>query len=94
MLETKVVRPSTSEWASPVVVVPKKDGSPRFCVDYRRLNAVTKKDSYPIPRMEVFIESLGDARVFSKLDCNAGYWQIPMALDDINKTAFTCHMGA
>jgi len=93
MLEAKVVRPSTSEWASPVVVVRKKDGSPRFCVDYRRLNAVTKKHSYPISRMEDCIDSLGDARVFSTLDCNAGYWQIPMAPDDIDKTAFTCHMG-
>jgi len=93
MLEAKVVRPSTSEWASPVVVVPKKEGSPRFWVDYRRLNAVTKKDSYPIPRMEDCINSLGDARVFSTLDCNAGYWQIPMALDGIDKIAFTCHMG-
>jgi len=93
MLEAKVVRPSTSEWASPVVVVPKKEGSPRFWVDYRRLNAVTKKDSYPIPRMGDCIDSLGDARVFSTLDCNAGYWQIPMALGDIDKIAFTCHKG-
>jgi len=93
MLEAKVVRPSTSEQAIPVVVVPKKDGSPRFCVDYRRLNAVTKKDSNPIPRMEDCIDSLGDARVFSTLDCKAGYWQIPMALGDIDKDAFTCHMG-
>jgi len=54
---------------------------------------VTKKDSYPIPRMEDCIDSLGYARVFSTLDCNAGYWQIPMAPDDIDKTAFTCHMG-
>jgi len=93
MLEAKVVRPSTSEWASPVVVILKTDVSPRCCVDYRRLNAVTKKDSYPIPRMEDCIDSLGDARVFSALDCNAGYGQIPMDPDDIDKTAFTCHMG-
>jgi len=93
MLEAKVVRPSTSEWASPVVVFFKKDGSPRFCVDYRRLNAVTTKNSYPIPRMEDCIDSLGDARVFSTLDCNAGYWQVPTAPDDIEKTAFTSHMG-
>jgi len=93
MLEAGVIRPSTSEWASPVVVVPKKDGSPRFCVDYRRLNAVTRKDSYPIPRMEDCFDSLEDARIFSTLDCSAGYWQIPMAYADIAKTAFTCHMG-
>ena len=93
MVEAKVVRPSTCEWASSFVVVPKKDGLPRFCVDYRRFNAVTKKDSYPIPRMEDCIDSLGDARVFSTLHCNAGYWQIPMVLDEIDKTAFICHMG-
>jgi len=93
MLRAKVVRPGTSECASRVVVVPKKDGSPRFCVDYCRLNAVTKKDSYPMPRMEDCIDSLGDARVFSTLVCNAGYCQIPMAPDDIDKTAFTCYTG-
>jgi len=89
MLEAKDVRPSTCEWASPFVVVPKKDGLPRFCVDYRPLNVVTKKDSYPIPRMEDCIDLLGDARVFSTLHCSAGYWQIPMVLDEIDKTAFT-----
>jgi len=73
MLEAMVLRPSTSEWASPVVVVPKKDGSPRFCVDYHCLNAVTKKDSYPIFRMEDCVDSLGDAHSFSTLDCNSGY---------------------
>jgi len=73
MLEKKVVRPSTSKWASPVVVVPPKKWSPRFRVDYRRLNAETKHDSYPIPRMEDCIDLLGDARFFSTLDCNAGY---------------------
>ena len=77
MLDAKVVRPSTREWATPVVVFPKKDGSPRSCVDYRRLSAVTKKDSYPIPRMEDCIDSLGDARVFSTLDCNAGIGRYP-----------------
>jgi len=93
MLEANVVRPSTSEWARPVFFVPKKDGLARFCVDYRRLNAVTKKDSYPIPRMEDCIDSLGDARVFATFDCNAGYGQIPMVPDDIDKTAFSCHTG-
>ena len=88
-----MIQPSTSEWASPVVVVPKKDGSPRFCVDYRRLSAVTRRDSYPIPRMEDCLDSLGDARVCTTLDCNAGYWKIPMAPEDIPKTAFTCPMG-
>jgi len=67
--------------------------SKRFCVDYRLFNTVTKKASYPIPRAEDCIDSMEDARVLSTLDCNAGYWQIPMALDNIGKTAFTCQMG-
>jgi len=92
MLGAKVVRQRTSEWASSVVVVPKKDGSPRLCVDYRRLNAVTEKDSYPIPRMEDCIDTPADARVFSTLDWNAWYRQIPKAPDDIDNTAFTCHI--
>jgi hypothetical protein len=73
MLRAGVIEPDTSEWASPVVLVPKPDGSMRFCIDYRRLNTVTVRDSYPLPRMDECIDSLGDARVFSALDCNSGY---------------------
>ena len=94
MLKLDVIEPTTSEWASPVVMVPKPDGTPRFCIDYRRLNERTVKDSYPIPRMDECLDSLGEARVFSTLDCNAGYWQIPVAREDRGKTAFTCHWGA
>jgi len=62
------IEPSTGEWASPVVMVPKPDGSVRFCIDYRQLNLMTIKDAYPIPRMDECIDSLGDARVFSTRD--------------------------
>jgi len=89
-----VIEPASGEWASPVVMVPKPDGSVRFCIDYRKLNLMTIKDAYPIPRMDECIDSLGDARVFSTLDCNAGYWQIPVAEEDKHLTAFTCHSGA
>ena len=89
-----VIEPSTGEWASPVVMVPKPDGSVCFCIDYRKLNLMTVKDAYPIPRMDECIDSLGDARVFSTLDCHAGYWQIPVAEVDKHLTAFTCHSGA
>jgi len=89
-----VIEPSTGEWASPVVIVPKPDGSVRFYIDYRKLNLMTVKDAYPIPRMDECIDSRGDARVFSTLDCNAGYWQIPVAEDDKHLTAFTCHSSA
>ena len=93
MLEHGVIEPATSEWASPIVFVPKKDGTKRFCVDYRRLNAVTTPDAYPLPRIDDCIDSLGDAVMFTTLDANAGYWQIPVAPEDRDKTTFTCHQG-
>lgn len=92
--EMGVIEPSSAEWAFPVVLVPKSDGSTRFCVDYRQLNAVTVRDSYPLPRMDDCIDFLGDAAVFSTLDCNSGYWQIPVAEEDKDKTTFVCHEGA
>jgi len=84
---------SQSEWASPVVLIPKRDGSPRFCITYQQLNERTVRDSYPLPRMEDCLDSLGDAQFFSTLDCNAGYRQMPIAEEDKPKTAFTCHCG-
>jgi len=75
-------------------MVPKPDGSVRFCIDNRSLISMTIKDAYPIPLMDECIESLADARVFSTLDCNAGYWQIPAAEKDEHLTAFTCNSGA
>ena len=93
MLAAGVIEPAQSEWASPVVIVPKKGGDPRFCVDYRKLNAVTVRDSYPLPRMDECIDSLGDARVFTTLDALSGYWQIDIADEDRDKTAFTSHHG-
>ena len=94
MLQAGVIEPAQSEWASPVVVVPKKDGTPRFCIDYRRLNAVTVKDASPIPPMDECIDSLREAKIFTTLDCNSGYWQIPIAPEDREKTAFASHVGS
>lgn len=93
MLDLGVIEPSDAEWSFPVVVVPKPGGHFRFCVDYRRLNERTVKDVYPIPRMDDCLDSLGDATVFSTVDCNAGYWQIPVAAEDRDKTKFTSHTG-
>jgi len=93
MLKLDVIEPSTSEWASPVVLVPKPDGSTRFCIDYRQLNDRTVRDKYPLPKMDDCLDSLGDARFFSTLDCNAGYWQTPVAEEDKHLTSFTTHVG-
>jgi transposase InsO family protein len=93
MLKAGVIEPANSEWASPVVLITKKDGSVRFCVDYRKLNALTVKDTYPLPRMDECLDSLGDAVLFTTLDCNSGYWQIPVTDEDKDKTAFVTHCG-
>ena len=93
MLKLEVIEPSQSEWAGPVVLISKPDGSPRFCIDYRQLNKRTVRDSYPLPRMDDCLDSLGDVQFFSTLDCNAGYWQIPLAEEDKPKTTYTCHCG-
>ena len=93
MLETGAIRPSSSPWASPIVLVRKKDGSVRFCVDYRKLNDATKKDVHPLPRTSDMLESLAGAKIFTTLDAASGYWQIPMSPPDIEKTAFICSEG-
>jgi len=93
-LEANVIEPTSSKLGFPVVLVPKKDGTLLFCVDYRLLNVVTKKDSYPLPRMDECIDSLCEATIFSTLDCNACYWQVAIAPEDREKTAFVCQEGA
>ncbi len=93
MLADKVIRPSQSPWASPVVLVGKKDGSVRFCVDYRKLNLLTKKDVYPLPRIDDSLSALGAKQVYTTLDLTSGYWQIPIAEEDKEKTAFVTHKG-
>ena len=88
-----VIQPSQSPWASPIVLVQKKDGSTRFCVDYRRLNKVTRKDSYPLPRVDDILDSLDGAQWFTTLDLASGYWQVEVDPEHRQKTAFTTGQG-
>ena len=93
MLNEDIIQPSESPWSSPVVMVTKKDGSCRFCIDYRKLNGLTRKNAYPLPRIDECVESLGGAKWFCTLDLQSGYWQIGMDPDHREKTAFSTHMG-
>ena len=81
MLDAGVVKPSNSPWCNAVILVRKKDGSLRFCIDFRRLNSLTVKDSHPLPRICETLESLAGAAHYTTIDMNSGFWQVPMAAD-------------
>uniref|UniRef100_H3G6K9 Reverse transcriptase domain-containing protein n=1 Tax=Phytophthora ramorum TaxID=164328 RepID=H3G6K9_PHYRM len=93
MLNNEVIEPGEGAWGFPVVIVRKKDGSVRFCIDYRSLNAVTVKDVYPLPRVDETLEALYGSQRFTSLDLHAGYWQLGVAKEDRAKTAFTTRRG-
>ena len=93
MLSADVIEPSSSPWSSPVVLVKKKDGSTRFCIDYRKLNAVSIKDSYPLPRIDDSLDALAGAKCFSTLDLASGYWQVGMTEEAKRKSAFVTPGG-
>ena len=93
MLDCGIIERSTSDWAAPMVTVQKKDKSLRLCVDYRRLNALSKADAYPIPRVDELIDRVGNASFISTLDLTKGYWQVPVAECDREKTAFMMPYG-
>jgi hypothetical protein len=93
LVDKKMIRPSASAWSSPVLFVRKKDGTLRMCVDYRALNAVTKRNSYPLPRLDESFDMLGRATIFTKIDLKSGYWQVRVEPKDIHKTAFNTRYG-
>ncbi|HSN23166.1 MAG TPA: reverse transcriptase family protein, partial [Methylomicrobium sp.] len=94
MLQREIIEPATGPWASNVVLVRKSDGTLRFCVDYRALNAVTLKDAYPLPRIDACLESLGGSKYFSTLDAGSAYWQVPIVDEQSkDKTAFVTRQG-
>lgn len=93
MLQDGIIRPSNSPWSSPIIMVKKKDNSWRFCVDFRRLNEVTKKDQYPLPRVDDLLNKLKGAKFFCTLDLLQGYFQVLMDESSIEKTAFVTSHG-
>ena len=93
MLRDDVIKELASPWASPVVLVREKDGSLRFCVDYRQLNAVTHKDTFPLPRIDDLLDQMQGKKVFSTIDAKRGYWQIKVHEASREKTAFVTFDG-
>ena len=88
MLQQGVIRKSCSPWSFPVVMIKKNDGAWRFCIDFRKVNSVTRKDAYPLPRIDETLESLSGSQYFTALDLASGYWQVEVSENDKEKTAF------
>lgn len=93
MLNNHIIRPSSSPWNAPIILVKKKDNSMRFVCDFRGLNSATKKDSYPLPHIRDVIDKMSGAVYWSTLDAASAYWSIPLAEHDRGKTAFSVQRG-
>ena len=88
-----IIRPSRSSWSATVVIVSKRNGGDRFCIDYRKLNDVTSKFNWPLPHIDDLLSSLYGGMCFSLIDLRAGFWQVPVKESDKSKSAFVCHKG-
>lgn len=93
MLVADIIRPSRSCWSFPIIIIGKKDGGQRFCVDFRKLNQITKNYVWPLPHIDDILCSMGKSIVFTSLDLKSGFWQVPVEEEDRKKTAFSCHKG-
>ena len=93
MKEMGVIEDSCSAWASPVVLIPKPDGSIRFCIDYRKVNDLTVPDARPLPRVDDLIDKIGAARFKTKIDLSRGYWQVPLDDESVPISAFVTPHG-
>ncbi|GBN08843.1 Transposon Ty3-I Gag-Pol polyprotein [Araneus ventricosus] len=93
IVDSGIIEESSGPWASPIVLVKKKDVSTRFCVDYRKLNEITIKDSYPLLRIDDTLDALNGSQWFSTSDLKSGYWQVEIQPEDKEKTAFTTVQG-
>lgn len=94
MIDMKIIEPVSSNWASPIVLVKKPDGSERFFVDYWKVYEVTIKDSFPMPSVESKMNKLYGCKLFSSVDCTSVYWQIKLSEKGKQITAFVCHKGS
>ena len=88
MLEAGIIEPSNSNWSAPMIIVTRQDRPILLCVDYRRLNTVSKMDAYPTPRIDDLIDGLGKAKYISTIDLTRGYWQVPLSQELREKSAF------
>ena len=93
MLKEGIIQESYSPWSSPVVIVDKKTGDKRFCIDFRKINQMTIMDAHPLPRIDDLLERFRMAKWFTTIDLESGYWQIEMKEEDKEKTAFICSQG-
>jgi hypothetical protein len=94
MLKAGLIEPSSSPWAANIVLVKKRDGTARCCIDYRQLNSVTKKDLYPLPRTDACLDAMNGCKWFSTFDLRSAYHQVMMNPADKEKTSFICHRGS